>query len=249
MSRLARALAGLLLWAACAALAGDQGAAAATPEREALLRGFVDGQHGFLPFTTERAVPFLIRAALDRKLEQAGQAAGLDEGFGREAPEWQAADGRAEAVSHELESAFDMRVTAEEARALLADVSDADIETLIAFQRSPVALRLVRATDLSLSALLVSTVASQPLPPVLAAARSALETELADRKADARITTEDQAALLRMLDKPVYVRVEQAARRRLQTRLQADNPMKRLDALLDREAQAAVEAYRRRTGR
>jgi hypothetical protein len=247
--RLAGALAALLLGIAPALQAQQGDAAPATRDREALLRSFVEGQSGYLPFTIERAVPFLIRAALDRKLEEAGRAAGLDEGWNREAPEWQAADARAEAISHELESSFDMRATPEEARVLLEGVADEDMETLIGFQRSPVALRLARTADLSLAALLVSTVASQPLPPALAAAREALEIELVDRKADARITPEDQAELLRMLDKPVYARVVQAARQRLQARLQTDNPMKRLDGLLEREAQSAIAAWRQRRGR
>jgi hypothetical protein len=247
--RLGAALAALLLGFAPVLPAQQDDAAPAERDREALLRSFVEGQSGYLPFTTERAVPFLIRAALDRKLDEAGRAAGLDEGWNREAPEWQAADARADTVSHELESAFDMRATPEEARALLEGVPEEDIETLVAFQRSPVALRLVRAADLSLATMLVSTVTNQSLPPALAAARTALEIELNDRKADARITPEDQVELLRMLDKPVYARVVQAARQRLQARLQADNPMKRLDGLLEREAQSAIAAWRQRRGR
>lgn len=250
MRRLGGTLAALVLWLAAAPLpAAQDEAAPAAGGREALLRSFVEGQFGYMPYTNERAIPFLIRAALDRKLEEAGRAAGLDEGWVREAPEWQAADARAEILGHELEAVFDARATPDEARDLMAEVSDAELETLVAFQRSGLALRLARATDLALAALLVSTVADQALPPVLAAARSAIETELADRRAQARIAPEDQAELLRLLDKPEFARMMLAARQRMQARLQADDPRKRLDALLGREAQSAIDAYRQRHGR
>ncbi|MFN8998081.1 MAG: hypothetical protein ACK5YQ_06485 [Betaproteobacteria bacterium] len=241
------ALVAMLLWTATLALAGEEGAPAAARDREALLRDFVAGQHGLLPYTTERAVPFLIRVALDRKLEEAGRGAGLGGGWGREAPEWQAADRRAEALSHELESAFDMRLDAAEARELLADVSDADLESLVAFQRSDLALRVTKATDLALAALLLSTVDGKPLPPALEAARGAVSIELADRRAEARIAPKDQAELLRIFDKPAYERVVLAARQRLQSRLQGGNPVQRLDALLAREAEAAMEAFKQRS--
>ncbi len=247
MKRLA--LAAVLLWTAIAPVAAEEGAALAPRDREALLQDFVAGQYGLPPYTTERAVPFLIRVALDRKLEEAGRSAGVDAGWGREAPEWQAADSRAEALSHELESAFDMRLDAAEARELLADVPDASLESLVAFQRSELALRVSRATDLALAALLLSTVDGKPLPPALEAARRAVNIDLADRRAGERITPEDQAELLRIFDKPEYARVVQAARQRLQSRLQGNSPFQRLDALLVREAEAAVEAFRQRSAR
>lgn len=247
MTRLA--LAALLLWTAIGAVAAEEGAAPVARDREALLQDFVAGQHGMLPYTTERAVPFLIRVALDRKLDEAGRAAGVDAGWGREAPEWQAADGRAEALSHELESTFDMRLDAAEARELLADVSDAGLESLVAFQRSELALRVTRATDLALAALLLSSVDGTPLPPALEAARRAVNIDLADRRAGARITPEDQAELLRIFDKPEYARVVLASRQRLQSRLQGNSPFQRLDGLLAREAAAALEAFKRRSAR
>jgi len=152
-------------------------------------------------------------------------------------------------LSHELESAFDMRLDAAEARELLADVSDADLESLVVFQRSDLALRVTKATDLALAALLLSTVDGKPLPPALEAARGAVSIELADRRAEARITPEDQAELLRIFDKPAYERVVLAARQRLQSRLQGGNPVQRLDALLAREAEAAMEAFKQRSAR
>jgi len=235
----------LAILAACTAFAAAPLSHADDAARTARLEGYIAAQAVSTPFLRDRMLPFLVRVALTRKLTEAGRDGALGEDWNRDAPEWQAREGRSNELAAEAIRNLTPPMSIDEARALLEDVSDDDFDTLLAFQRSPLAQRMIKAADYGISALLMTAVPEGQVPESMQLRRRELIGELEDHQADLRLSAEDQAELQQLFQKPVFGRVAQANQARLQQQLgSGGGPLKRLNGVLQREVDAAIAAFR-----
>jgi hypothetical protein len=240
-----RAFAWLAALAAWATFGFALPANADTPTREAKIESYVAAQAAATPFLKERALPFLVRVALARKLEDAGRDGSLGPEWNPRAHEWQALEDRSEEISARAVETLTPTMTVEEGRQMLADVSDEELDALLAFQRSPLAHRMISAADYGISAVLMLSAIEGQVPPELNARRVELIAELEDHREEVRLSAEDQAELRKLLEQPAFARVAQANRARLERILSAEGgPLRRLNTVLQREVDATIAAFR-----
>jgi hypothetical protein len=220
-------------------------AAADTTTREAKIESYVAAQAAATPFLKERALPFLVSVALARKLEDAGRDGSLGPEWNSRAAEWKALENRSEEISARAVETLTPTMTVEEGSQMLADVSDEELDALLAFQRSPLARRMISAADYGISAVLMLSALEGQVPPELNARRVELIAELEDHREEVRLSAEDQAELRKLLEQPAFARVAQANRARLERILSADGgPLRRLNTVLQREVDATIAAFR-----
>lgn len=231
--------------AACAIFGLSGAAAAEDAAREAKLESYVTTQASATPFLKDRMLPFLVRVALARKLEEAGRDGALGPDWNAQAAEWQELENRSEEISARAVETLTPTMTVEEGREILSGVSDEELDALLAFQRSPLAHRMISAADYGISAVLMFSAIEGRVPPELNSRRVELIAELEDHREEVRLSAEDQAELRKLFEQPAFARVAQANRARLERVLMADGgPLKRLNHLLQREVDATIAAFR-----
>ncbi len=214
-------------------------------ERNAKIESYVAAQAAATPFLKERALPFLVRVALARKLDDAGRAGSLGPEWNARAPEWQQLEGRSDEIAGRAVEALTPTMTIDEGRAMLDGVSDEDLDALLAFQRSPLAQRMIRSADYGISAVLLMTAVEGQVPPELNPRRVELIAEIEDHREEVRLSPEDQAELRRLFEQPGFAHLAQANRTRLERILATDGgPLKRLNTILQREVDATIAAFR-----
>lgn len=237
-----RTLAALAAWVLFALA---QPVHAETAERTAKIESYVAAQAAATPFLKDRALPFLVRVALVRKLEDAGRAGTLGPDWNARAAEWQQLESRSEEIAARAVEVLTPTMTVDEGRAMLEGVSDEDLDALLAFQRSALAQRMIRAADYGISAVLMLSALEGQVPPEMNARRVELIAEIEDHREEVRLTAEDQAELRRLFQQPGFARLAQANRSRLERVLATDGgPLKRLNTLLQREVDDTIAAFR-----
>lgn len=225
--------------AASPAWAADSDARAGKVER------YVSAQAAATPFLKERALPFLIRVALARKLADAGRGGSLGPEWNAASPEWQALEGRSEQIAAEAVETLTPTMTLAEGREMLEGVSDEELDALLAFQSSELARRMIRAADYGLSAVLMVTAVEGQVPPELNGRRVELIAELEDHREEVRLSAADQEQLRKLFEQPAFARLAQANRARLERILATDGgPLHRLNTVLQREVDATIAAFR-----
>lgn len=240
-----KATAWLATFAAWATLGFAVPATADDAARDAKIESYVTMQAGATPFLKDRMLPFLVRVALARKLEEAGRNGALGPDWNPRAAEWQQLENRSEEISARAVETLTPTMTVAEGREILSGVSNEDLDALLAFQRSPLAHRMISAADYGISAVLMFSVIEGQVPPELNARRIELIAELEDHREEVRLSAEDQAELRKLFEQPGFARVAQANRARLERVLVADGgPLKRLNHLLQREVDATIAAFR-----
>lgn len=237
-----RTLAALAAWVPFALA---QPVHAETAERTAKIERYVAAQAAATPFLKDRALPFLVRVALVRKLEDAGRSGMLGPDWNARAVEWQQLEGRSEEIAARAVEVLTPTMTVDEGRAMLEGVSDEDLDALLAFQRSALAQRMIRAADYGISAVLMLSALEGQVPPEMNARRVELIAEIEDHREEVRLTAEDQAELRKLFEQPGFARLAQANRSRLERVLATDGgPLKRLNTLLQREVDDTIAAFR-----
>lgn len=231
-----------LLWAMWMVAAP---AAAESAARTEMIARYVAAQTASTPFLKDQVLPFLVRVALDRKLTEAGADGSLGAEWTPDAAEWHQLEERSQEISARAVESLSPALSVEEGRGILDGVSDADLEALLAFQRSPLAQRMIKAADYGLSAVLMLSTIDRPVPAELADQRTALIAELEAHRSEVRLSPEDQAELGRLFQQPAFARVAQANRDRLQKMMATDGgPIQRLNAVLQKEVDATIAAFR-----
>ncbi len=235
----------LVVCAACLAApwakAQDEDAA-----RTARIESYISAQAVSTPFLRDHVLPFLVHVAITRKLTEAGRSYDLGPDWNADAPEWKALENRSDALAADTIRHLTPPLSIDDARALLADVSDEDVDALLAFQRSPLAQRMIKAADYGVSALLLMSVPQTQVPESLQLQRRELIGEIENHQSDLRLSLEDQAELQHLFQKPVFARVARENQTRLQQQLgTGGGPLKRLNTVLQREADDAIAAFRR----
>jgi hypothetical protein len=190
-------------------------------------------------------LPFLVRVALARKLAEAGADGSLGAQWTPEAAEWHELEDRAPEIAVRAVESLAPALSIDEGRAILEGVSDEDLSALLAFQKSPLAHRMIKAADYGLSAVLMLSVVQGPIPKELVDQRTALVAELEAHRADVRLSPEDQAELARLFQHPAFARVAAANRNRLEHMMASGGgPVQRLNAVLQKEVDATIAAFR-----
>lgn len=234
-----------LVWLIWAAWAVATPAAAEPGTRTEMIEQYVAAQSASTPFLKEQVLPFLVRVALARKLTEAGADGSLGTAWTPEAIEWHQLEDRSQEISVRAVESLSPALSLEEGREILDGVSDADLEALLVFQRSPLAKRMIKAADYGLSAVLMLSTVDRPVPEELAEQRTALIAELETHRGEVRLSPEDQAELGRLFQQPAFARVALANRNRLQKMMAADGgPIQRLNTVLQKEVDATVAAFR-----
>lgn len=235
----------LVAGSAWIALLAGAPAFAEDPARTAMIERYVAAQSAATPFLKEQVLPFLVRVALARKLEEAGADGSLGSQWTPDAFEWHQLEDRAEEISVRAVEGLAPALSIDEGREILDGVSDEDLRALLAFQQSPLAKRMIKAADYGLSAVLMLSVVQGPVPAELIDQRTALIAELEAHRADVRLSPDDQAELATLFEQPAFARVAAANRDRLQKVLAAEGgPVQRLNAVLQKEVDATVAAFR-----
>lgn len=235
------ALVGCLLttWIIAAPAAAEENARAGMIER------YVAAQSASTPFLKDQVLPFLVRVALARKLAEAGADGSLGAEWTPESAEWHHLEERSQEIAARAVESLSPALSVEEGREILDGVSDTDLEALLAFQRSPLAQRMIKAADYGLSAVLLLNAVGSPIPGELTDERAALISELEAHRGEVRLSQEDQDELARLFRQPAFARVAQANRDRLQRMMATDGgPIRRLNAALQKEVDATVAAFR-----
>lgn len=235
------------LIAASAGLALLVGAPAFAAEaaRDAMIERYVAAQSAGTPFLKEQVLPFLVRVALARKLEEAGADGSLGTQWTPEAVEWHQLEGRAPEISVRAVESLAPTLSFDEGQEILEGISDEDLDALLSFQQSPLAKRMIKAADYGLSAVLMLSVVQGEIPEELVEQRSALVAELEAHRSDVRLSPEDQAELGRLFQRPAFARVAAANRNRLEKMMASGGgPVQRLNAVLQKEVDATVAAFR-----
>jgi hypothetical protein len=218
---------------------------AAGAARDAMIERYVAAQSAGTPFLKEQVLPFLVRVALARKLEEAGADGALGTQWTPEAAEWHQLEGRAPEISVRAVESLAPTLSVDEGREILEGVSDEDLDALLSFQQSPLAKRMIKAADYGLSAVLMLSVVQGEIPDELVEQRSALVAELEAHRSDVRLSPEDQAELGRLFQRPAFARVAAANRNRLEKMMASGGgPVQRLNAVLQKEVDATVAAFR-----
>lgn len=235
----------LVAGSAWIALLAGAPAFAEDPARTAMIERYVAAQSAATPFLKDQVLPFLVRVALARKLEEAGADGSLGAQWTPEALEWHQLEERAEEISARAVESLAPALSVDEGREILDGVSDEDLSALLTFQQSPLAQRMIKAADYGLSAVLMLSVVKGPVPAELIDQRAALVAELEAHRADVRLSPDDQAELATLFKQPAFARVAAANRDRLQKMLAADGgPAQRLNAVPQKEVDATVAAFR-----
>jgi hypothetical protein len=220
-------------------------ALAAEGARDAMIERYVAAQSAGTPFLKEQVLPFLVRVALARKLEEAGADGSLGAQWTPEAAEWHQLEDRAQEISVRAVESLAPTLSVDEGREILEGVSDEDLGALLAFQQSPLAKRMIKAADYGLSAVLMLNVVQGRIPEELVDQRSALVAELEAHRSEVRLNPEDQAELARLFQHPAFARVAAANRNRLEKMMaNGGGPVQRLNAVLQKEVDATVAAFR-----
>jgi hypothetical protein len=213
--------------------------------RTAKLETYVAAQTAATPFLKDRLLPFLVHVALARKLEDAGRDGALGPQWNAEAAEWRELEGRSGEISALAVESLTPALSVDEGRGMLAGVTDEQLDALLAFQQSPLAQRMTRAADYGLSAVVMYATLEGQVPPELNAGRLALIAELERHREDMRVSSADQAELRRVFAQPGFAQVAQANHARLERLLSADGgPLRRLNAVIQREVDATIAAFR-----
>lgn len=234
-----------LLGLAWAAWVWAAPAAAEDNARAGMIERYVAAQSASTPFLKDQVLPFLVRVALARKLAEAGADGSLGPEWTPESAEWHQLEERSPEISVRAVESLSPALSFEEGREILDGVSDTDLEALLAFQRSPLAQRMIKAADYGLSAVLMLNAVGGHVPAELADERAALISELEAHRSEVRLSPEDQAELGRLFRQPAFARVAQANRDRLQKMMATDGgPIQRLNAVLQKEVDATVAAFR-----
>lgn len=230
--------AGIVLALSVPAIAGEA-------PRDAMIERYVAAQSAATPFLKDQVLPFLVRVALARKLEEAGADGSLGTRWSPQAAEWHELEDRAREIAARAVESLAPALSIDQGREILEGVSDEDLGALLEFQQSPLAKRMIKAADYGLSAVLMLSVMQGKIPEDLVAERTALIAEIEAHRADVRLSADDQAALAKLFQQPAFARVAAANRDRLQRMMAADGgPMQRLNAVLQKEVDATVAAFR-----
>jgi len=132
-------------------------------------------------------------------------------------------------------------MTIGEGREILSGVSNEDLDALLAFQRSPLAHRMISAADYGISAVLMFSVIEGQVPPELNARRIELIAELEDHRDELHLSPRMRPNCANSFEQPAFAPRCASDRARLERVLMADcGRWKALNHLLRQEVDAAI---------
>ncbi|MCU0869150.1 MAG: hypothetical protein MUF30_06005 [Burkholderiales bacterium] len=218
-------------------------------DRAALVVAWVDAQRLVrLPMLLERALPFVVRVAFDRRFAEVGAERGFGADWNPTTPERDAADARADALVYEMVGTLEAIPSVDEATTLLSPLEDDDVAALVAFQRSETARRVVAKNDRNLATLLLAGLGEGALAPARQAELVELLADLGEQDESPALAPGDMRAIVAITQRPGVQAVMQAQVQRL-LRTLGPEPRQRVEARIEAEVAQAVAAYVARTGR